>query len=69
MKHKNKLTKAERGVVNRLRNLHFVWPDSWWLSISGAGVHIMRYGENGEPEYVATADIPNSYNHTENQSR
>ena len=57
-----KLTKAERGVVKRLVNLHYVWPDAWWLDISHTGVHIMRYGENGEPEYVATVDLPNSIN-------
>jgi len=59
---KLKLTKAERGVVKRLHNLHFVWPDSWWLDISTGGVHIMRYDESGKPEYVATVDIPNAFN-------
>src|SRR5574343_558587 len=54
----SELTKAERGVVKRLSDLHFVWPDSWWLSISGSGVHIMRPGDDGQPEIVATGDIP-----------
>jgi hypothetical protein len=57
-----RMTDQEYLAMKRLAKLSMDWPVDCWMEVTTAGVHIMRAGEDGKPEFVVTVDIPNDLN-------